>query len=126
MDTKQVIVMRTDLNMRKGKMIAQGAHASIAFLTRSITKGYTEYSINITPVQEEWLENSFKKICVRVNSEEELEELAKQAEKAQIPYYIIKDSGLTEFNRVPTVTCMAIGPYFSKDIDKITGHLELL
>lgn len=32
--TKQVIVMRTDLNMRKGKMIAQGSHASIAFLTR--------------------------------------------------------------------------------------------
>jgi peptidyl-tRNA hydrolase len=28
-DVKQLIVMRTDLNMRKGKMIAQGAHASI-------------------------------------------------------------------------------------------------
>lgn len=26
---KQIIVMRNDLNMRKGKMIAQGAHASI-------------------------------------------------------------------------------------------------
>ena len=25
---KQVIVMRTDLNMRKGKMIVQGCHAS--------------------------------------------------------------------------------------------------
>ena len=29
---KQVIVMRTDLNMRKGKMIAQGAHASMKVL----------------------------------------------------------------------------------------------
>ena len=35
MATKQVIVMRTDLNMRKGKMIAQGSHASLAFLTRN-------------------------------------------------------------------------------------------
>ena len=29
MQTKQVIVIRKDLNMRKGKMIAQGAHASM-------------------------------------------------------------------------------------------------
>ena len=29
---KQVIVMRRDLNMRKGKMVAQGAHASMAVL----------------------------------------------------------------------------------------------
>lgn len=28
-NVKQVIVMRKDLNMRKGKMIAQGAHASV-------------------------------------------------------------------------------------------------
>ena len=30
---KQVIVMRKDLGMRKGKMIAQGAHASLKVLT---------------------------------------------------------------------------------------------
>lgn len=29
---KQVIIIRTDLNMRKGKMIAQGAHASVNYL----------------------------------------------------------------------------------------------
>lgn len=32
METKQVIVMRKDLNMRKGKMIAQGSHASMAVI----------------------------------------------------------------------------------------------
>ena len=32
MDHKQVIVLRKDLNMRKGKMVAQGAHASMAAL----------------------------------------------------------------------------------------------
>jgi len=29
MEVKQVIVLRKDLQMRKGKMIAQGAHASM-------------------------------------------------------------------------------------------------
>ena len=29
MEHKQTIVLRKDLNMRKGKMIAQGAHASM-------------------------------------------------------------------------------------------------
>ena len=29
MNVKQVIVLRKDLNMRKGKMVAQGAHASM-------------------------------------------------------------------------------------------------
>ena len=33
---KQVIVVRNDLNMRKGKMIAQGAHASIMFLVHRL------------------------------------------------------------------------------------------
>ena len=36
MNTKQVIVIRKDLNMRLGKSVAQGSHASISFLTRKI------------------------------------------------------------------------------------------
>jgi PTH2 family peptidyl-tRNA hydrolase len=126
-DTKQVIVMRKDLNMRKGKMIAQGSHASIAFLTRRIE--YRDYGPMINYLldhEKEWLEYSFKKVCVSVDSEAELLEIAQKANEAGLEVNLITDSGLTEFGGVPTNTCLAIGPNYSDEIDKITGHLKLL
>ena len=73
-----------------------------------------------------WLEGSFAKIVVSCNSEEELLELQKQAKEANILNALITDAGATEFNGVPTVTCLAIGPHSSEEINKITGNLKLL
>ena len=121
--TKQVIVMRKDLNMRKGKMIAQGAHASIgAFML--ISKG--GYSKEVDQAFHEWVNGTFTKICVGVNSEAELLGIFHDAQEAGLPVKLIIDNGLTEFNGVPTKTCLAIGPAWSDEIDKITGHLPLL
>jgi PTH2 family peptidyl-tRNA hydrolase len=118
-DTKQVIVMRTDLGMRKGKMIAQGAHASLAVFTR-------EYANKTQSYTRQWLDNNFAKICVGTDSEESLDDLVKQAKDAGMPVMKIIDCGRTEFGGVPTATCIAIGPYWSDEIDKITGDLKLL
>ena len=126
MNTKQVIVMRKDLNMRKGKMIAQGSHASMAFLTRRMINEYKGYPIILWPAAQEWLDNSFVKICVSVDSEAELLEIAYKAKEAGLETHMITDAGLTEFGGIPTDTCVAIGPNYSEDIDKITGHLKLL
>ncbi|MAG26523.1 aminoacyl-tRNA hydrolase [Candidatus Pacearchaeota archaeon] len=126
---KQVIVMRKDVQMRKGKMIAQGAHASMKVLldTRERSGADSdECLLELTPEMCEWLAGSFAKICVYVNSEEELLMLYKQAQDANIPSALITDSGRTEFHGVPTNTCIAIGPALSIEIDKITGHLKLL
>lgn len=136
-DIKQVIVMRNDLGMRKGKMIAQGAHASMAFMTRKLATSVTPekeiYGVrlygaecNLTEPQLRWLESSFTKICVRVNSEEELMRIHLKCVAAGIPSNVITDNGTTEFGGIPTVTCCAVGPDYSEKIDKITGHLELL
>ena len=129
--TKQVIVMRKDLGMRKGKMITQGAHASMAFLTSNmgIRKQYGNIYVGSTmlePVHIEWLNSSFKKICVYVNSEEELLAVYEKAQQARVTAHMITDAGHTEFGGVPTRTCCAIGPDFDEEIDKITGHLPLL
>lgn len=113
---KQVIVMRKDLNMRKGKMIAQGAHASGKVLLDSA----------VDDAMKSWLENGVTKICVYVNSEQELRDIFKQARQAKLPSALITDSGHTEFRGIPTVTCCAIGPAWSEDVDKITGELPLL
>lgn len=69
---------------------------------------------------------SFKKVCVSVDSEGELLALAHEAYASHIPCKIITDSGDTEFNGVPTITCMALGPDWSEVIDEITGELKLL
>ena len=68
----------------------------------------------------------FKKIVVYVNSEGELMALAHAAQAHKLPWKLITDAGDTEFNGVPTVTCIAIGPDYSDKIDEITGSLPLL
>lgn len=126
METKQVIVMRKDLGMRMGKSCAQVAHASLAVFTRNLHENEHGKFIHISGVAEEWLDKSFTKICVYVNSEDELKEVYKKARRADMLCSIIQDSGKTEFNGVPTYTCCAIGPAISEEIDKITGELPLL
>lgn len=129
MTTKQVIVMRKDLNMRKGKMCAQAAHASMAFITRGLRdrSGVGDgYTFHPTAAEQEWLDDSFTKICVSVDSEEELFDIATAAGVAGLLVHVITDNGATEFNGVPTNTCIAIGPDLAERIDPITSHLRLL
>lgn len=113
---KQVLVLRKDLNMRKGKMIAQGAHASLKVVMDNLNDPNVKY----------WMDNAFTKIAVSVNSEEELLDLYKKAQDANIISCVIVDNGLTEFNGIPTTTCIAVGPAPNEIIDSITGNLKLL
>ena len=126
--SKQVIVMRKDLGMRKGKMISQGAHASLGSVLKLMKKSNYKYELEFgkDSYLDEWLNGIFTKITVGVNSLDELMELYNKALEMDIPTILITDAGKTEFNGVPTVTCIAIGPYFSEEIDKITSHLKLL
>ncbi len=133
MGVKQVIVMRKDLNMRKGKMAAQAAHASMLVLLNMMYRLKGEYYTDLTllvhknsPLGEWLLTETFKKICVSVDSEQELLDIYQKALDNGIPAALITDSGLTEFNGVPTKTCIAIGPEEDEKIDLITGHLKLL
>lgn len=116
---KQVIILRKDLNMRKGKMVAQGAHASLAVILEHQKDGY------IPQAMEEWLKGSFTKICVSCNSYDELMELYYKAKHIGIPCSLIRDAGHTEFDG-PTYTAVAIGPDYPEVIDPITKELPLL
>lgn len=123
---KQVIVMRHDLKMRRGKQIAQGAHASMSFLCRRL-QNQSSVSLNdFSDSERAWLAGSFAKICCRVNSEEELMSIYDNAIAAGLQVHLITDSGKTEFHGQPTRTCLAIGPDDAIRIDAVTGHLELL
>ncbi len=120
---KQVIVIRKDLNMRRGKEISQGSHASMAFLTEHLQKSHYD---KLSVVAKLWTESVLKtKITLQVNSETELLQLFFAAQNAGLEVHLITDMGLTEFGGVHTKTCLAIGPNYSEDIDKITSHLKL-
>lgn len=150
MNTKQVIVFRKDLlkgpnAIRKGKFGAQCAHASLGALLKlfSVYKqelvrfgtietdpGKIQYKYDLTfgkdSVLDDWLNGKFTKVVVSVDSDEELVALNKALDETYIPHALITDAGLTEFHGVPTNTCLGIGPYVAKEIDKFTGNLPLL
>ena len=136
---KQVIVIRKDLNMRKGKMCAQAAHASMkVFLdwggvspepeptSETDVPDPARLIVNLTDEMYQWLQGKFTKIVVGCDSEEELLTLARKALNQAIHHALIEDSGRTEFHGEKTYTALAIGPDISERIDPITGHLKLL
>lgn len=123
---KQVIVVRKDLNMRKGKLAAQVAHASLKVLLDESRVDNDTLKLSLDSSLREWINGIFTKVVVSVESEQELLEIYKQACIAGLRTALIIDSGKTEFNGIPTKTCCAIGPDDSDLIDKITRTLKLL
>lgn len=115
-------------------MVAQGAHASLAVILNMAHKTEDDFIVHLkrfanhSTMDEarEWFYDSFTKICVGVNSEEELMDIFTAAAVRDFPCALITDKGLTEFHGVPTHTCAAIGPASNEDIDRFTGHLKLL
>ena len=143
MSTKQVILIRTDLKDFKGnkvpcgKLMAQVAHASLTAITNLMYVEteeldnidtqvvYRELITNSNSPLNLWLTGSQTKICLAVNSLEELNKYFDLAQKAMLPCSYIIDNGLTVFNGIQTPTCIAIGPSWSADIDEITSKLRL-
>ena len=127
--TKQVIVIRRDLRMRRGKEIAQGAHAATAWLAELVIQQLTPDRpvdhVQLSEAERTWLGTSFRKVTVKVGSEEELMAVYRQALEAGLLVRLVTDRGLTEFGGVPTRTCLAIGPDYDDLIDPVTGDLEL-
>lgn len=145
MKPKQVIVIRKDLmkpfDRYVGKMIAQGGHGILdVFLTMmnngnklnevepEIIDGKYELklTVDIGSDLDEWLRGIYTKVCVCVESEEELLNIYTKALDANLPSQLVTDIGLTKFKGQKTNTAVVIGPYDGDEINKITGHLKLL
>ncbi len=111
---KQVIVVREDLKLSRGKLAVQVAHASII--------GYEQSD---SSAREKWKMEGQKKIVLRVKSLEELMKIFEMAKREGLPAGYVRDAGLTE---IPpgTITAVVIGPERSDKIDRITGSLSLL
>lgn len=111
---KQVIVVRSDLEMGKGKIAAQASHASVAVLDKIDKK-----------IVSAWKEGGQKKVVVKVKSLDEILEIKKECDRARLPNVLINDGGHTQL-KPGTTTALGIGPDKEEKIDKVTGHLKLL
>ncbi|PIN99868.1 aminoacyl-tRNA hydrolase [archaeon CG10_big_fil_rev_8_21_14_0_10_43_11] len=113
---KQAIVLRKDVGMQAGKLVAQGAHASVDAAEKARKKSPDTY--------EQWTREGMKKIVLKVMSKEEIVELFERAKKKTIAS-LIKDAGKTQVEP-GTITAIAIGPDHDAVIDLLVRDLKLL
>lgn len=114
---KQVLVIRTDLKMSRGKIAVQAAHAAVSAAEEARKHEPTAWR--------KWLWEGQKKVAVKVSSESALLTLREKAEKAGFPVHLIRDRGLTELPP-GTITALGIGPIRTDVVDKLTRDLPLL
>ena len=114
---KQVIAVRRDVEMRKGKVAVQVAHAAVS-AAEEARKRFTEW-------WEAWLREGQCKVAVRVDSLEEILQLERRTRELRLPFALITDRGLTQIDP-GTTTCLGIGPAPSSLVDTLTGSLSLL
>ena len=114
---KMCIVLRMDLGMSTGKLIAQAAHAAVGASELGKKENHKAWR--------RWRDEGAKKVALEAESLEEIEELAEKADKLDIVNILIQDAGHTE---VPpgTVTALGLGPDRSDLLDKVTGSLPLI
>lgn len=113
---KQVIVVRADLAMGKGKIAAQVGHACVLG-AENVRKSHPDWF-------EKWWAGQ-EKIVLKVNSETELEQVKRDAIEMGLPLAEVTDAGHTQI-APGTFTCISIGPAPEDLVDKITRELKLL
>jgi len=114
MDYKQVILVRHDLKLPKGKMAAQAAHASVEAVLRSDKE-----------IVKRWHSEGMQKVVLKVLDKEELYKYIQMAKDSGLSTSVITDAGHTVVEP-GTVTCGAIGPDREDSIDSVTGKLSLM
>ena len=141
---KQMIVMRRDLKMRKGKIAAQAGHACVEAVLMALAREHRLDQVRLATAEDgsptwvyldsdgtphtalsDWFDAGVAKVCVYVDSEEALLDIADQGRERGFAVALIRDAGLTEFHGEATYTCLAFEPLRAEDIDPITGGLPL-
>jgi PTH2 family peptidyl-tRNA hydrolase len=112
-----VLVTRQDLQLSKGKLAAQCAHASAECVLSA--------KRNSPRALDQYLRRGARKIVCKVPDLVSLKQVYSRAKKAGLVCHLVTDAGHTE---IPpgTETVVGIGPGPRDEIDKITGQLSLV
>ena len=136
--SKQMIVMRRDLKMRKGKIAAQAGHACVEATLMALAREgrldqiratqdwvYVDHAEQDRSPLTDWFDAGVAKVCVDVDGEEALLDLAARGRQEGFAVALIRDAGMTEFHGKATFTCLAFEPLPAEKIDPLTGDLPL-
>ena len=113
---KMALVVRTDVGMGKGKVAAQCSHAAVMCYKKALKEA--------PELVERWEGGGVTKVCLKVDSEEDLLSLANQARQAGLVYGVVRDAGRTQIS-AGTMTVLGLGPAPLEILNQITGHLKL-
>lgn len=111
---KQVILVRQDLKLPKGKLAAQVAHASVE---AALNSPKDRLSV--------WRGTGGKKVVLKVKDERELLQFQRLAGQNKLVSALITDAGHTVVEP-GTITCLGIGPDEESKIDLLTAKLKML
>ncbi|XP_075983694.1 peptidyl-tRNA hydrolase 2, mitochondrial-like isoform X1 [Anticarsia gemmatalis] len=114
---KLVLVVRTDLNMGKGKIAAQCSHAAVGAFEKAQLKDPKSLR--------KWQQTGQAKVALKTDSLEEIKQISENAKKLGLITSLIRDAGRTQI-APNSITVLGIGPAPKDVIDKVTGHLKLL
>jgi len=112
-----VIAVRSDLELSKGKLAVQAAHAAV-MATLDAKAHHRKWFT-------EWWGEGQKKVVVRGGTLAALHALRAKAHSMGLTTALVEDAGLTELPP-GTVTCLGIGPGPNAIVDQITGSLKLM
>eukprot|EP00010_Vexillifera_abyssalis_P008360 CAMPEP_0201544486 /NCGR_PEP_ID=MMETSP0173_2-20130828/1103_1 /ASSEMBLY_ACC=CAM_ASM_000268 /TAXON_ID=218659 /ORGANISM="Vexillifera sp., Strain DIVA3 564/2" /LENGTH=157 /DNA_ID=CAMNT_0047952615 /DNA_START=20 /DNA_END=489 /DNA_ORIENTATION=+ len=88
LDYKQVLVVRMDIGMKRGKAAAQCCHASLGAYKRALKQ---------TPMAvKAWETFGTAKVTLKVNSFEEIKQVEAAAKEKGLPTYLVQDAGRTQ------------------------------
>lgn len=135
-EVKQYLIVRTDLDVCCGKLIAQAAHATMKVFfdkMKGVRGGIgkmwnekeVEYSFVATEEEVQWIDGQFTKITKKVKNENQLLKVYNQAKEAGLNVSLIKDAGLFGL-KGENYTVVAVGPNYVEDCKPIVGKLRLL
>jgi peptidyl-tRNA hydrolase, PTH2 family len=114
MEYKQVIIIRNDLKLPKGKMCSQAAHAAVEAAFKADKE-----------IVKHWRHFGSKKIVLKVKDKAELYRYAQEAKDLGLPTAIITDAGKTVI-APGTVTCCGIGPDEESRVDNVIKNLQMM
>ena len=114
---KQVLAVRSDLDMGRGKIAVQCSHGAVS-AAEEARKHFTEWWRG-------WLEDGQTKVAVKVSGLDQIVDLGRRSGQEGLPHFIVRDMGLTQVEP-GTITCISIGPGPAAKIDALTGNLPLL
>mmetsp|Transcript_8502 Transcript_8502/g.8442 ORF Transcript_8502/g.8442 Transcript_8502/m.8442 type:complete len:177 (+) Transcript_8502:207-737(+) len=115
-EMKMVMIVRSDLSMTAGKIVAQCIHAALG-----VYRLVNQINPNAVAI---WEASGEKAVCLKCLNEEEMLALETAALDAGLPAHSVIDAGRTQI-LAGSRTVLAIGPAEISRIDSLTGKLRL-